>query len=516
MSDKDPLHHRDSPARMEPGEFRALGHWLVDRLGEYLTTAPEQSVYPQVSTDTLRELLPAVPLPETGADPQALLGRAADLLCHHALQSSHARFWGYILGPHNLLGTLGDFLASTVNTPPGAHPPFTMAVAIELQVLRWLAELVGYPPGGGGILVSGGSMGNFLGITAAVRDRAGWDVREEGLTHPDAARIRIYVTAEAHLSVARAVEACGLGARAIHWVRTDERGRMDIGDLRAGIAQDREAGLKPLVVVGTAGATGTGVVDPLFDIATVCRENGLWFHADGAYGACAVISSLAPADLAGIRLADSLVLDPHKWLYLPMEVACILTRDPRALYEAFRRSADYYTYGQTLHLMPDGTEALPFRDQGMQTSRSLRALKVWLSLQHIGRSGYERMLTDDILLARHLYQLAEAAPALEAVTQHLSISTFRYRPPDLDPAAPGYERYLDELNRTLVPRLQTSGEAYMTPTVVNGRYVLRFCIVNFKTTRADIEALVDLVMELGQQVDAELRPGRLASLDQVR
>jgi aromatic-L-amino-acid/L-tryptophan decarboxylase len=514
MSDKDSPQYRDAPSRMGAGEFRALGRWLVDRIGEFIAAAPDQPVDPPVSTETLRELLPAAPLPEVGAEPQALFARAVDLLCRHTLQTGHARFWAYIVGAGSPLGALADFLASAVNAPVMSYPPFTMAVSLETQAVRWLAELIGYPAGGAGLFVSGGSMANFLGITAAVRNRAGWDVRTYGMTHPDAARVRVYLTAEAHISVVRAVDICGLGTRAIQWVRTDELGRLDPGDLRAQIARDRAAGLTPLLVVGTAGTTSTGVVDPLLDIASVCRENELWFHVDGAYGACAAVSPLAPPDLAGIREADSLVLDPHKWLYLPLEVGCILTRDPRALYEAFRRGADYYTW--TPQYFPDGTEALPFRDQGMQTSRSLRALKVWLSLQHVGRSGYERMLTDDILLARHLHALAQTAPALQAVTQSLSVTTFRYRPTDLDPGTDGYERYLDQLNRTLVRRLQASGKAYLSPTVVDGNFVLRVCVVNYNTTRADIESLVALVTQLGGEIDAELRPGWLASRDQVR
>ncbi|GAB4565969.1 MAG: aminotransferase class I/II-fold pyridoxal phosphate-dependent enzyme [Haliangiales bacterium] len=503
---KDSPDYRDAPASLDAEQFRALGHRLVDRISDYFADSVDRAVDPPVANDTLSELLPQAALPDRGSEPDRLLDRAAQLLCEHTLQTAHPRHLAYIVGSASRLGVLADFLAAAVNTPVQSYPPFAMGVALEHQTIGWMAELLGYPAGCAGLFVSGGSMANFLGITAGVRARASWDVRAHGLTHPDAAKVRVYLTSEAHISVIRAVEICGLGVNAIHWIATDDQGRMDADELRSAIDSDRAAGLTPLLVAASAGTTSTGSVDPLRTIAALCREHKLWFHVDGAYGACAVISELAPDQLAGIRDADSLVIDPHKWMYLPMEVGCVLTRDRHALYEAFRRSADYYAW--TPQYFPDGAEALPYRDQGMQTSRYLRALKVWLCLQHVGREGYQRMLTDDIALARRLYDQAAAAPTLEAVTHSLSVTTFRCRPSDLDPEKPADREYLDQINREVLVRLKASGQVYLSPTVVHGAFVLRICVVNYNTTRADIDALVELVIRLGQEVDAELRPSR--------
>ena len=506
MSTKDSPEYRDAPAHLDPEQFRTLGHQLVDRISDYFAGSLERPVDPPVTNETLRELLPQAPVPSHGSDPHALLDHATQFLCEHTLQTAHPRHFAYVIGAASRLGMLADLLAAALNTPVTSYPPFPIGVALEHQTIGWMAELLGYPAGCAGLFVSGGSVGNFLGIVAGLHNRATWDVRSKGLSDPAAARTRVYLTSEAHISITRAITICGLGSDKIRRITTDEQGRMNLDDLRQQVERDRADGLTPLLVAASAGTTSTGAVDPLPAIAALCREHELWLHVDGAYGGCAVMSDLAPDDLAGIRDADSLAIDPHKWMYLPMEAGCVLTRDRHALYEAFRTSADYYTWRP--QNFPDGAEALPYRDQGLQTSRYLRALKVWLCLQHVGRDGYQRMLTDDIALARRLYDQAAAAPTLEAITHSLSVTTFRYRPADLDPEQSDDREYLDQINREILARLKASGQVYLSPTVVHGAFVLRICIVNFNTTRADLDALVELVTRLGQEVDAELRPKR--------
>lgn len=252
-----------------------------------------------------------------------------------------------------------------------------------------------------------------------------------------------------------------------------------------------------MLVVGTAGSVSTGVVDPLPALAEVCREFGIWFHVDGAYGGLAVAAPGTPPDLAGLRQADSVALDPHKWLYAPLEAGCTLVRDRDRLRQAFSYHPPYYHFG---------VEATNFVDLGPQNSRGFRALKVWLALRQAGREGYVRMIADDIRLSEHLYRLADAHPDLEAVTQGLSITTFRYVPSDLAETDPDRrEAYLETLNRALLDRIQLSGAAFVSNAVVKGKYVLRPCIVNFNTRAADIEALPSIVVELGRDTHRQLR-----------
>ena len=269
--------------------------------------------------------------------------------------------------------------------------------------------------------------------------------------------------------------------------------------LRRQMEADQAAGDVPLLVVGTAGSVSTGAVDPLRDIAAVCREHGAWFHVDGAYGGFAAALPDAPDDLRGLGLADSVAVDPHKWLYAPLEAGCALVRDPEALRAAFAYHPPYYHFDE---------RATNYVDYGPQNSRGFRALKVWLALRHAGAAGYRAMIADDIRLSRTMAEAVERHAELQLTTQALSITTFRYVPRDLRARAgePAVEQHLDALNRELLDRLQRGGEAFVSNAIVGGRYVLRACIVNFHTGRADVEALPEIVARIGRAVDAELRP----------
>src|SRR5581483_2099571 len=262
---------------------------------------------------------------------------------------------------------------------------------------------------------------------------------------------------------------------------------------------DRAAGDIPCAVVGTAGTVSTGSIDPLADIASVCREHDAWFHVDGAYGGFAAALPNASDDLRGLAAADSVAVDPHKWLYAPLEAGCALVRDPDRLRGAFAYHPPYYHFDE---------RATNFVDYGVQNSRGFRALNVWLALGQVGASGYRTMIADDIAVSRAMPDAVARHPELELVTQSLSITTFRYVPRDLRPmlGTEAAERHLDALNRTLLDRLQRGGDLFVSNAVVNDRYLLRACIVNFHTTRADVERVPELAALLGRIVDAELRP----------
>ncbi|MCM2254647.1 MAG: aminotransferase class V-fold PLP-dependent enzyme [Vicinamibacteria bacterium] len=499
------MRERPTPLDIDAQRFRELGHALVDRVAELLATLPARPVTRGERPSEVRHALGAdAPLPAAGSEPGALLDEAHRLLAEHSLFNGHPRFFGYITAGPAPIGVLADLLASAANPNVGAWTLSPMATEIEVQTVRWIAELIGFPGTCGGVLVSGGNMANFVAFLAARQAQAGWDVRAKGLRAAGARPLTAYVSAETHTWIQKAADLFGLGTDAVRWVATDDELRMDVGALRDHIARDRAAGLQPFLVVGTAGSVSTGAVDPLPAIALLCREQGLWFHVDGAYGGFAAAARDVPADLRGLALADSVAVDPHKWLYAPLEAGCTLVRDPQRLSAAFSYHPPYYFFGE---------EAQNFVDAGMQNSRGFRALKVWLQLRHAGRDGYARMIDEDIALARELHGHVAAAADLEAATLGLSISTFRYRPADLAGRTDEAEvaTYLDELNRELLARIQGGGEAFVSNAVVGGRFLLRACIVNFRTTSADVAALPGIVSRLGRELDRALRPASLRS-----
>jgi glutamate/tyrosine decarboxylase-like PLP-dependent enzyme len=349
--------------------------------------------------------------------------------------------------------------------------------------------------------VSGGNMANLVCFFAARAAKAPWNVRELGVSVQGQPSLRMYASVETHTWIQKAADLAGLGTAAIQWIPTDATMRMDVSVLRQRIEADVAAGHLPCITVGTAGSVSTGAVDPLPDVAAVCREYGVWFHVDGAYGGFAAAVPDASDDLRGLAQADSVAVDPHKWLYAPLEAGCALVRDPEKLRDAFAYYPPYYHFDE---------HATNYVDYGPQNSRGFRALKVWLALRHVGAAGYRRMISDDISLSKALADAVTRSDSLQLASQSLSITAFRYVPRDLRSKIGDdtVERHLDALNRTLLDRLQRSGDAFVSNAVVGGRYMLRACIVNFHTSRADVEALPEIVTRLGRQVDAELHPVR--------
>jgi aromatic-L-amino-acid decarboxylase len=483
---------RESPFELEPDAFRTLGHRLVDDLADLLEGLQSPSALPVTPGESVAEVRAALvdgPLPDQGIPAGEALAEAERLLFEHSLFIGHPRFWGYVVGAPAPIGALGDLLAAGVNPNVGGWPLGPLATELELQTVRWLAELLGYPADCGGLLVSGGNMANFVGFLAARRAAGGAEIRERGAGD---LRLRAYCSAEMHTWIQKAADMFGLGTDAIRWIGTDERLRLDVGALRETIAADRAAGDTPFLVVGAAGSVSTGAVDPLRELAALCRAEGLWFHVDGAYGAFAACLPDASDDLRGLAEADSIAVDPHKWLYAPLEAGCALVRSPQALVDAFAYRPPYYHLGDETH----------FFEYGPQNSRGFRALKVWLALKTAGREGYVQAIGEDVRLAGVLRELVAAEPELEPGPGDLSIATFRYVP-----ARERDDEYLDRLNEALVDRLQKGGEAFVSNAVVDGRYLLRACIVNFRTTEEDVRALPEIVLREGAALHAELRVG---------
>jgi glutamate/tyrosine decarboxylase-like PLP-dependent enzyme len=491
---------RDSPLEMSPDEFRAIGHRLVDRIARMMEEMPVGRVTRAETPASLQALIGDGGVPEQGETPERLIDEAAELLIEHSLFNGHPRFWGFITASGAPIGALADLLATSINPNVGAWILSPMASEIERQTVRWVAQFIGYPEGAGGLLVSGGNMANLVGFWVGRRVRTPWDLRTTGFDE-HARPVRVYASRETHTWIQKAADLSGLGTNAIRWIETDAQLRMDVSRLRAQIEADRANGDLPLMVIGTAGSVSTGAIDQLEAIAAICNEHELWFHVDGAYGAPAAALPDAPADLTALRLADSVAVDPHKWLYSPLEAGCALVRSPQLLRDTFSWHPSYYPDEEaTGHAAP-----IFYHEFGPQNSRGFRALKVWLAMRQAGREGLVRMIRDDIDLARRMFDQATSHPELEAFTHGLSIATFRYVPADAGrTAGDDVEGYLDRLNREILARLQNGGEAFVSNAVIEGRFLLRACIVNFRTTADDVDALLQLVVRLGRDAHRDL------------
>jgi len=490
---------RHAPLEMDSATFRKLGHLVVDRVAGLLESMPQGPVNHDESPSSVRDALKLNgSLPESGMEPEQLLEQTAKLLFEHSLFNGHPRFFGYITASPAPIGILGDFLASALNPNVGAWILSPAATEIERQTVRWIASLIGYSQDCGGLLLSGGNMANVVCFLAARAAKARWNVRELGVAEDGGHRLRVYASIETHTWIHKAADCSGLGTASIRWVATDQKLRMDVDALRRQMESDTAAGDVPCLVIGTAGSVSTGAVDPLPKIAEVCHEYGAWFHVDGAYGGFAACVPEASMDLRALSQADSVAVDPHKWLYAPLEAGCALVRDPELLRAAFAYHPPYYHFEES---------ATNYVDYGPQNSRGFRALKVWLALKQVGAAGYRKMIGDDIRLSKMMAEAIDRHPEFQLMTQDLSIATFRYVPLDLRAQrhdAPT-ESYLDALNQELLDRLQRSGEIFVSNAVIDSHYVLRACIVNFHTTDADVLAVPNLVARIGREVDVKLR-----------
>jgi aromatic-L-amino-acid decarboxylase len=502
-SDLQPPRKRTAAVDLSPDDFRTIGHRLVDQLADFLAELPSRAV---TSGETPAEIRSAVSsgraLPQLGSDPASVVSEAADLLLAHSLFNGHPRFFGYITSSATPIGAFGDLIAAVANCNVGAWKLAPAATEIEAQTIRWIAEFIGYPTDCGGLLVSGGNMANLVGLLTARAANAGADIRKEGI-QASPRRLRCYCSAETHTWIQKAADISGLGTDSIRWIPCDDRQRLSLSALRSQIEKDRQSGDQPLLVVGTAGSVSTGAVDPLPELAAFCREQGLWFHIDGAYGGFAANVPGAPADLQGIALADSVAVDAHKWLYAPIEAGCLLVRNARNLLNAFSYKPSYYNFE---------SDGINYFDFGPQNSRAFRAFKIWLAFQQAGRVGYVQSIADDIALSEYAFRLFHAHPDFEAVTQNLSICTFRYVPRTLqsDVGSDETEALLNSLNQTLLTQIESSGEAFLSNAVVDGKYLLRMCIVNFRTSVEDIDSLPKLIAQLGARTYAAMQRQALA------
>ena len=406
--------------------------------------------------------------------------------------NGHPRFFGYVASPSTPIGAYADLIASALNANITCWRSGPAGTELEQLVVRWLGSLIEYDAEAKGLLTSGGSMANMIALLVASRRVLGSEASPKGLWNSGQPLI-IYASEEAHMSIAKAADILGLGRDQVHVVACDDQKRMRVDSLRQQIETDLQESLRPCCVVASAGTVNTGVVDPLEEIARVASEFDLWFHVDGAYGAPGVLDQRKKHLFTGLTLADSVSLDPHKWLYVPVDAGCLLFRDANPVKATFSTDeADYIK----VHGHSDD-EAFAYWDYGVELSRRFRALKVWLTLSYYGAHRIADAVSNDISLAAYMGELVSAADDFELLAPvELSICCFRY-------VQAGRNTDLDQLNAAIMSRVQTSGRAYLSNATVNGHFALRACITNFRTTKSDIELTLETIRDAAREINTD-------------
>ncbi|HET8623535.1 MAG TPA: pyridoxal-dependent decarboxylase [Gemmatimonadales bacterium] len=474
-------------------QFRQLGHRMLDDALDWLEHVRERPVWqplPESARAALRRPLPRAP---EGAE------AAYDDFRRHVLPypmgNVHPRFWAWVMGTGTPFGVLADMLASTMNPNMGGgeHAPNH----VEIQVLDWCRQMLGFPAESSGLLVSGGSMANLVGLAVARHVYAGVDVRRVGVRGASGP-LTVYGSRELHSSVQKAVEMLGLGSDALRFAPVDAEYRVDVAALAALIRQDRAAGAVPICVVANLGTVNTGAIDDLDALADLCAKERIWLHVDGAFGALAALVPEYAERTRGMTRADSVAFDLHKWMYMPFEAGCVLVRDAEAHRRTFSVFPDYLK--RSTRGVAGGDIWLS--EYGIQLTRGFRALKVWMSLKEHGIERYARLVRQNIEQARYLAGLVTAAPDLELMAPvPLNIVCFRWTKPGVD------DETLDAINQEVLLRLHESGVAVPSNALLGGRYALRVAITNHRSRREDFELLVREVRRLGSDVEAGQRAG---------
>jgi aromatic-L-amino-acid decarboxylase len=490
--------HRETPIEISKEEFREIGYKLIDTISEFIGRIDKMPVTTGETPLQIQNILGNASLPESGTSVSELVFKTADLLLSHSLLNGHPKFLGYITSSPAPVGAMADLLAAAINPNVGANILSPMATAIEKQTINWLAEFIGVSPGYGGILVSGGNMANFTAFLAARTAKAPKSFKEKGISgNPE--EMVLYCSKTTHTWIEKAAILFGHGTESIRWISTDRANKMDTEVLIQTIEEDLQKGKKPFMVVGNAGDVSTGVVDNLMLIADTCKKYDLWFHVDGAYGIPAAAVPGLKNLFFGIREADSIALDPHKWLYAPLEVGCTLVKNPNHLVNTYSSHPVYYNFSNN-----EDEPSLNYYEYGLQNSRGFRALKVWMALQQVGRSGYIKMITEDIEMSKLLYEEARNHSELEAITQNLSITTLQYVPQEYRQSPAIHKAYLNNLNEELLNELQKGGEVFLSNALVSEKYCLRACIVNFRTSARDIKEIVEIIVREGKRIHKKL------------
>jgi aromatic-L-amino-acid decarboxylase len=466
---------------LPPEEFPELARQGVDFVTQYYRSLAERPVIVPTTAETLRQALDE-PLPEHGADLAGLLDVIRDVVARYNRHSAHPRLFGYLCSPGAPVTAISRMIAAAMNINVTCWRSAPSGTQMELTVIRWMKEMLGYPADAAGVLVSGGSMANFAGLAAARSAKAPGNVARDGLS--GAPRMCAYVSRQANLAVGKAAGLLGIGEANMRQIETASDLRIDLADLARRVAEDRAAGYLPFCVVANAGTTATGAFDPIGELADFARREDLWLHVDAAYGGFAALAPSARHLFARIAEADSVALDMHKWPYGPMGCGCVLYKDPATALAAFSHDAEYI---RRIGLTQD--EAFAFWDYGPELSRPLRALDLWMLFKFAGSARLGEAIERNMACAKYLEKLVRASADFEMLAPvGLSVFCFRYRPP-------GFAGDLNALNERLLVALQRAGGSYLSNASIGGKFALRGCVLNYRTTEHDMERLLDDVRQ---------------------
>ncbi len=453
-------------------EIRDWGNSVIQLMADYLGDLRDRSVYRQMSSREIRDRLDAA-LPTKGIDFNGLLKVFRETIIPFSRQNAHPRMFGYVQSPGTPVAAFADLLASTLNANLTVWRSAPAPVEMERLTIDWIRQILGFNAEAGGLFVSGGSMANLAAIAAARQAKG-----------DSSGRLRIYASSETHFSIAKAAALLGIGRKNVRHVGIDDHFRIRVDDLVAKITADLEAGYVPFCVVANAGTVNTGAVDPLAEIREVADRFQLWMHVDGSYGAFAVLAESARKLFACIERADSIALDPHKWLYLPVDVGCVIYRDPEIARAAFAHEAEY-----TRIIGEEADEAFAFWDYGPELSRRFRALKVWMLLRGVGLDSLGEAIERNLECAHYFESMVRTSDDFEMVAPvELSIFCFRHVPAELRRESP---EAIDAFNECLLIALQRDGSSYLSNATLGGRFALRGCVLNYRTTLRDMEILLD-------------------------
>ena len=487
------LSHQHVSLDPTPEDVREWGRAAIETIAQYLSSIRDRRVYPDTTSQQIRAQLERG-LPASGTDFEHLLASFRDVLIETSRQNAHPRMFGYVQSPGTAVAAIADLLASALNANLTAWRSAPAAVELERLTVDWIKQIVGFPPEAAGLFVSGGSIANLAAVAAARHTRAPSAFAGKGGQSVSRA-MRIYASAETHHSIAKAAVLLGIGHDNVRNVRVDQRFKVDIDDLVTQISADFDAGHLPFCIVANAGTVMTGAMDPLPQLVEVARQFNLWLHVDASYGGFGVLAPSARPLFHGLEHADSIALDPHKWLYLPVDCGCVLYRDANAARATFAHDAAY-----TRVIGQESDEAFAFWDYGPELSRRFRALKVWMLLKGVGLDAIGRSIEDNIACAHHLERLVQESDDFEMLAPvELSIFCFRHVPAPLKNAS---EKEIDDFNERLLVALQRDGSSYLSNALLRGRFALRGCVMNYRTTSRDMEILLEDVRRVGKTCKA--------------